>query len=232
MPTQAELKQMAADAAVALIESNMVVGLGTGSTAACAVEALARRLQKGEINNIIGVPTSERTAQQARQLGIPLSTLEEQPQLDLAIDGADEIEIGSLYLIKGAGGALLREKLVEAAAKTLIIVADQSKKVPQLGSKFALPVEIVRFGWKSTLARVTALGCEPVLRRSENGDPFITDEQHLILDCKFAPMSDPAGIAAALKSTIGVVEHGLFIGMTSEAIIATADGIERIQPQG
>jgi ribose 5-phosphate isomerase A len=230
MPSQDELKQAAADAAVALIESDMVVGLGTGSTAACAVNALAARLQKGEIANIIGVPTSERTADQARSLGIPLATLEEQPELDLAIDGADEIEITSLHLIKGAGGALLREKLVEAAAKTLIIVADESKKVEKLGSKFALPVEIVRFGWKSTFARVVALGCEPTLRLTASGDPYVTDEQHYILDCKFEPMSDPVAVADALKGTIGVVEHGLFIHMASEAIIATATGIERLKP--
>lgn len=230
MPSQDDLKKLAAEAAVAQVVSHSVVGLGTGSTAAFAVTALAERLQKGEITDVIGVPTSERTAAQARELGIPLATLEEQPRLDIAIDGADEIEVGSLHLIKGAGGALLREKLVEAAAQTLIIVADASKKVDKLGSKFALPVEIVRFGWKSTFARVEALGCQPILRLAASGDPFITDEQHYILDCQFGPMSDPVALAIALKGTIGVVEHGLFIGMTSEAIIATADGIESLKP--
>lgn len=227
--TQDQLKQQAAAAAVATITSGMVVGLGTGSTAAFAVSALAERMQKEGIR-VIGVPTSQRTAEQAQSLGIPLATLEEQPILDVAIDGADEIEVGSLNLIKGAGGALLREKLVEVSAKRLIIVADASKKVARLGTKFALPVEVVRFGWQSTLERVKAVGCTPTLRLTASGDPYITDENHYILDCQFPPMEDAAAIAAALKSIAGVVEHGLFIGLTSEAIIATADGIEQLTP--
>lgn len=224
-----DLKQAAARAAVQKVQSGMVVGLGTGSTAAFAVSALAERMQSEGLQ-ILGVPTSERTAEQARSLGIPLATLEEQPRLDLAIDGADEIEVGSLNLIKGAGGALLREKLVEASAAELIIIADASKKVPQLGIRFPVPVEVVRFGWKTTLARVEALGCTATLRRNANGDPYLTDEQHYILDCQFGPMADPAKIADQLKGTVGVVEHGLFIGMAKEAIIALPTGIETLQP--
>ncbi len=229
MATQDELKQAAARAAAHRVQSGMVVGLGTGSTAAFAVSALAERMQTEGLK-FIGVPTSARTAEQARSLGIPLATLEEQPQLDLAIDGADEIEIGSLNLIKGAGGALLREKLVEASAAELIIIADASKKVTQLGTRFPLPVEVVRFGWKATFARVEAIGCTPVLRLDKEGDPYLTDEQHYILDCQFGPMADPAKIAEQLKGTVGVVEHGLFIGMAKEAIIALQDGIETLQP--
>lgn len=228
--SQDELKQAAAVAAIQQVESGMVVGLGTGSTAAFAVSALAERIQKEGIQ-VIGVPTSIRTAEQAQSLGIPLSTLEEHPHLDLAIDGADEIEVKTLHLIKGAGGALLREKLVEASAKNLIIIADASKKVDQLGTRFALPVEVVRFGWKSTYSRVEALGCKPQLRLTSSGDPFITDESHYILDCPFGAMGDPARLGYALKGTVGVVEHGLFIGMATSAIIATSDSIETLYPE-
>ena len=224
-PTQNELKKLAAEKAVERVETGMVVGLGTGSTAAFAVSAIGERM-KSEGLNIIGVPTSIRTFEQATELGIPLATLEEQPKLDLAIDGADEIELSSLNLIKGAGGALLREKLVEVSAEKLIIIADSTKKVDKLGSKFALPVEIVRFGWKSIFSRVESVGCNPVLRTVEGGDPYITDEKHYILDCQFGPMDDPVAIADALKGTAGVVEHGLFIDMVHEAIVATDSGIE------
>lgn len=230
MSPQDQLKQQAAQAAVAQIQSGMVVGLGTGSTAAFAVSALGERIRQEGIQ-VIGIPTSERTAAQAMSLGIPLGTLAEYPLLDLAIDGADEIALGSLDLVKGAGGALLREKLVEVSAKRLIIVADESKKVEKLGSKFAIPVEVVRFGWQSTQQRVASLGCTPHLRLSASGDPYLTDEQHYILDCRFEPIADPVGLAAALKGIPGVVEHGLFIGMTSEAIIATAAGVERLVPK-
>ena len=223
--TQNELKKMAAEKAVEWVETGMIVGLGTGSTAAFAVSAIGERM-KTEGLSIIGVPTSQRTFEQATELGIPLATLEEQPKLDVAIDGADEIELSSLNLIKGAGGALLREKLVEVSADKLIIIADSTKKVDKLGTKFALPVEIVRFGWKSTTSRVEALGCKPVLRTTESGDPYITDEQHYIIDCQFGPMDDPVAIANALKGTAGVVEHGLFIDMVYEAIVATDTGIE------
>ncbi|MEL7085715.1 MAG: ribose 5-phosphate isomerase A [Cyanobacteria bacterium J06597_1] len=223
--TQNELKKMAAEKAVERVETGMIVGLGTGSTAAFAVSAIGERM-KTEGLSIIGVPTSQRTFEQATELGIPLATLEEQPKLDVAIDGADEIELSSLNLIKGAGGALLREKLVEVSADKLIIIADSTKKVDKLGTKFALPVEIVRFGWKSTTSRVEALGCKPVLRTTESGDPFITDEQHYIIDCQFGPMDDPVTIASTLKGTAGVVEHGLFIDMVYEAIVATDTGIE------
>ena len=224
-PTQNELKKLAAEEAVKRVKSGMVVGLGTGSTAAFAVSAIGDRM-KTEGLKIVGVPTSVRTFEQAQSLGIPLATLEEEPKLDLAIDGADEIELSSLNLIKGAGGALLREKLVEVSADKLIIIADATKKVDRLGEKFALPVEVVRFGWKGTFSRVEALGCKPVLRLDDSGNPYITDEQHYILDCAFGPMNDPVAIANALKGTAGVVEHGLFIDMTAEAIVATDTGIE------
>ena len=218
------LKRAAAREAVRQIEDGMVVGLGTGSTSKHAVDLLGARV-RDEGLRVVGVPTSERTAAQARGLGIPLASLEEHPRLDLAIDGADEIELGTLALIKGAGGALLREKLVEASAARLLIVADATKKVRRLGERFAVPVEVVRFGWRATLARVEALGCEPVLRMS--GDqPYLTDEQHWLLDCRFGPIEDAARLADQLKGLAGVVEHGLFIGMASEAILAGDAGLE------
>ncbi len=224
------LKRQAALAAVAQIEDGMVVGLGTGSTAAHAVEGLAHRI-KNEGIKVIAVPTSTRTLAQAQSLGIPLATLDQQPVLDLAIDGADEIEISTLHLIKGAGGALLQEKLVEVCAKRLIIIADHSKKVPHLGTRFPVPVEVVRFGWTSTLKRLESLGCKPVRRMvSEGSDhPYVTDEGNFLIDCSFPTgIQDPENLAQSLKGVCGVVEHGLFIGMAQQAIIATPTGIETL----
>lgn len=222
------LKRQAAYEAVDLITDGMIVGLGTGSTAKHAVDRVAWRMREEGLR-VIGVPTSTRTRDQALSLGIPLATLEEEPALDIAIDGADEIELGTLSLIKGAGGALLQEKLVEVSAKTLIIIADESKKVHKLGGQFAVPVEVVRFGWKSTQERLRALGCEPVLRGGDN--PYVTDEQHFLLDCNFGLIDDAATLADAVKSITGVVEHGLFIGLASRAILATSTGIEVLLPR-
>ena len=227
-----KLKQQAAELAVSQITPGMVVGLGTGSTAFHAVNALAVRM-KEERFTVIGVPTSSRTAEQARRLGIPLATLEEQPVLDLAIDGADEIQAGTLDLIKGAGGALLQERLVEVSAKRLIIIADETKKVKRLGTKFAVPVEVVRFGWRTTQGRIASLPFPPrdIVRRVDKaGQPFVTDEQHYLLDCTFDPIEDASTLAQQLKAVAGVVDHGLFIGMADEAIIATEGGIERLTP--
>ncbi len=221
------LKQKAAYEAVDLVEDGMIVGLGTGSTAKHAVDRVAWRMREEGLR-IIGVPTSSRTREQALSLGIPLATLEEEPALDIAIDGADEIELGTLSLIKGAGGALLQEKLVEVSAKTLIIIADESKKVDKLGGRFAVPVEVVRFGWRSTQERLRALGCDPVLRGGD--DPYVTDEQHYLIDCGFGLIEDAATLADAIKAVTGVVEHGLFIGMASRAILATRGGIEVLLP--
>lgn len=223
------LKRAAGEAAAAQVESGMVVGLGTGSTARWVVEALGARVASGALS-IIGVPTSSQTAAQARSLGIPLATLEEAPALDLAIDGADEIQAGTLHLIKGAGGALLQEKLVEVAAARLIIVADTSKRVDRLGERFALPVEVVRFGWEGTRRRVEALGCAALRRTRADGTPFVTDEGHYLLDCRFGVIEDPTWLGAALKGVVGVVEHGLFLGMAAEAILAGPDGLEVLRP--
>ena len=199
----------------------MIVGLGTGSTAKVVVEEMGRRHEQGL--RFIGVPTSEETAAQARALGISLATVVEHPSLDLAIDGADEIVEGPLHLIKGRGGALLREKLVEAAAKRLVIVADDSKLVPALGTTMPVPVEVVRFGWQSTARRLEALGCNTQLRPN-----FTTDEGNFILDCAFGRIDDPVRLESQLDATVGVIEHGLFLGMATQAFIASAQGVRTL----
>jgi len=196
----------------------MIVGLGTGTTARFAVEALAHRIAQGL--RFTGIPTSQTTAQQARSLRIPLTTLERHPQIDITIDGADEIHLPTLNLIKGRGGALLREKIVAVSSKELIIVADDSKLVDQLGLRMPVPVEVIPFGWQSTARQLERLGCKPVLRAA-----FTTDEGHLILDCSFGRIADPGKLADELDSITGVVEHGLFLGMATHAYIATATGV-------
>jgi len=223
------LKKEAAYKAVEEVKTGMVVGLGTGSTAFHAVNAIGERM-RNEGLSIIGVPTSSRTMIQARELGIKLATLQEQPRLDLAIDGADEIELSTLNLIKGAGGALLQEKLVEVSAKRFIIIADETKKVEKLGTRFAVPVEVVRFGWKGTQSRLEALGCQPVRRLDDKGEPYITDEQHFLLDCQFGLIDDAEALADKIKGVCGVIEHGLFIGMAAKALVATSKGVELLLP--
>jgi ribose 5-phosphate isomerase A len=208
-------KLAAAEAAAALVENGMVVGLGSGSTAALAVEAIARRTR-----DILGVPTSEKTAALARELGIPLTTLAERPRLDLTIDGADEVETGTLHLVKGLGGALLREKIVAAATARLVIVADESKVVERLtAAERPIPVEVVPFGWESTAERLRAIGAAPTLREG-----FVTDGRHYILDCLWTEMPAAAELARTLDGVVGVVEHGLFIGMAEIAIIGGPEG--------
>jgi ribose 5-phosphate isomerase A len=224
MHEQHQLKQAAADAAVAMVEDGMVLGLGTGSTAKLAVEALAKRVAGGL--RVIGVPTSEFTGGQARALGIAISTLDEHPQVDLTIDGADEVALGSLNLIKGHGGALLREKIVASASRRLVIIVDESKLVEKLGSKFALPVEVVPFGWTVAAHKLSALGGNPELRKEAGGKPFLTDGGHYILNCEFGAIAAPAELEARLNSIVGVVEHGLFLGMATEVIVAGENGIK------
>jgi len=222
--TQDQYKEAAAKAAASLVLDGMVVGLGTGTTARFAVEALAHRMAQGL--RFTGIPTSQATAQQARSLGIPLTTLERHPQIDITIDGADEIHLPTLNLIKGRGGALLHEKIVAASSNQLIIIADDSKLVEQLGSKVPVPVEVVSFGWTSTAHRLEQLGCNATLREG-----FTTDGGHLILDCAFGPIEDPHSLATRIDSITGVVEHGLFLGMATQALVATADGIRTLRPR-
>lgn len=221
-----ELKIEAARAALGHVHDGMRLGIGTGSTADEFVRLLAGHV--GEGLSIVGVPTSERTAALCRELGVPLTTLDETPRLDLTIDGADEIGPG-LALIKGGGGALLREKIVAAASRSMIVIADDAKLVAELG-RFPLPVEVNVFGLAATRIAVEAaasrlgLAGEIVLRTAGNA-PFVTDGGHLILDASFGRIPDPEALSAELLPIPGVVEHGLFTGLAKLAIVAGASGV-------
>jgi ribose 5-phosphate isomerase A len=222
---QDQWKKEAGEAAAKLVEDGMVVGLGTGSTATFAVAALGRRVKQDGLR-IVGIPTSERTAEQANAVGIPLTTFAEHTQIDLTIDGADEVLPGPLYLIKGHGGALLREKIVAAASKRMAVVADDTKLVKRLGELVSVPVEVVPFGWQVTAQRLRELGGSPTMRLRADQKPFITDGGHYILNCAFGPMDDPKEIAHHLDHVVGLVEHGLFLKYASEAVIAGRDGVK------
>jgi len=229
--TQDELKKIAADKAVEYVKSGMVLGLGTGSTAAFVVAKLGELLKTGELTNIIGVPTSKRTEEQARSLNIPLSILDDHPHIDLAIDGADEVD-PLLNLVKGRGGALLREKMVEAASDEFVVVADETKLVDGLGgSKLAMPVEVVQFCWKFNLVRLQELfkdeGVEAKLRVGEDGKPYVTDNFNYIVDLYFEnPIKDGYAAGKEISGLEGVVEHGLFLDMATAVIIAGKTGVE------
>ena len=223
------LKIEAARAALSYVEDGMKLGIGTGSTAEEFVRLLAERVRGG--TRIVGVPTSERTAALCRELGVPLATLDEEPALNLTVDGADEID-PALSLIKGGGGALLREKIVAAASARMIVIADRSKLVDMLG-RFPLPIEVNRFGLKATELAVRkaaaglGLNAVPTLRMTQ-GVPFVTDGGHLILDASFGRIPDTRALADALHAIPGVVEHGLFLGLADIAIVAGEAGIETI----
>jgi ribose 5-phosphate isomerase A len=221
-------KQQAAEYAVQSIESGMVVGLGHGSTAIWAVRKIGQLVQSGVLRDILGVPCSTIVEAEAHELNIPLTTLEEHPVVDLTIDGADEVN-PNLELIKGGGGALMREKIVAQASKREIIVVDESKLVPALGTRWAVPVEVIPFGYGTQLAYLEGLGAQVKIRQNADGKPFITDQGNLILDCQFGPIDNPAALAAKLKERTGIVEHGLFIGLATTVIVAGADGIREIQ---
>jgi ribose 5-phosphate isomerase A len=217
-------KLAAAEAAAALVEDGMTVGLGSGSTASLAVAALARRVSQGL--RITGIPTSEKTAGLARGLGIPLSTLADRGRVALTIDGADEVELGTLDLIKGLGGALLREKLVAAATVRLVIVVDESKLVDRLAADSRpLPVEVVIFAWQTTARRLESLGADATLRLAADGQPFVTDQGNYTLDCRFGSVPPARELQPRLDATVGVVEHGLFLGMTSQVIVGGPGGV-------
>mmetsp|Transcript_8432 Transcript_8432/g.13009 ORF Transcript_8432/g.13009 Transcript_8432/m.13009 type:complete len:276 (+) Transcript_8432:68-895(+) len=242
MATQDELKQQVGYKAVDdYVKSGMVVGLGTGSTAYFAVERVGQKLKSGELKDIIAIPTSIRTKEQAESLDIPLVTLDTHSKLDVAIDGADEVD-PELNLVKGGGGALLREKMVEICAEKFIVIVDESKIVDGLGPGFPVPVEITPFCHEHTMREIGALpsmkGCTPVLRmgsstnNQNDGDEIaITDNGNYIVDLNFSEkISDPATMASELKNVCGVVDHGLFCGMTTAVIIAGKDGISVKEP--
>jgi len=228
---QERLKQEAAHHAVGFIKSGMVVGLGTGSTAAYAVKQIAKRLQAEDLKKIVGIPTSIRTEKLARELDIPLCGLDEQPAIDLTIDGADEVD-PDLNLIKGGGGALLREKVVAQASRRNIIVVDESKLSPRLGTRWALPVEVIPFAAKAEENFLKSLGASVTLRLDEQGQPYKTDQHNYILDANFGEMADPNRLAAKLNERAGIVEHGLFLGLAGDVIVAAQDEIRHLKRGG
>lgn len=225
---QDELKQRAAHRAVEFIESGMVVGLGTGSTTEFAVRRVAERLKSGDLKDIIGIPTSIRTQKLAGELNIPLCGLDDQPDIDVTIDGADEVD-PDLNLIKGGGGALLREKVVAQASRRNIIIVDESKLSPCLGTHWALPIEVIPFAVKTEENFIKSLGASVTLRTEKEGQPYKTDQNNFILDANLGEMADPNAIAARLNARAGIVEHGLFLGLASDVIVAAENGIRHLK---
>ncbi|WNG33767.1 ribose-5-phosphate isomerase RpiA [Archangium violaceum] len=222
-------KRLAAERAVDSIQPGMVVGLGSGSTSALVVRRLAALRGEGRLTDVVGVPTSVETEQLARSLGVPLSTLEEHPVLDLTLDGADEVD-PELRLIKGGGGALMREKIVAQASRRVLIVVDAGKLSPRLGTKWPVPVEVLPFGWRSQALFLEQLGARITRREGRDGAPFRTDQGNFILDCAFGPIDRPEALASRLEARAGIVAHGLFIGLTSELVVAGPGGVEHRRP--
>jgi ribose 5-phosphate isomerase A len=228
MAQRDELKRLAAEQAVLLVRPGMIVGLGVGSTAIHAIRRIGALIASGELHDVLGVPCALRVEEEARRLGIPLTTLEEREQIDITIDGADEVD-PQLNLIKGGGAALLREKIVAQSSLREVIVVDEAKLSPRLGTRFFVPVEVVPFGWGAQARWIAALGAEVRLRRSDDGEPLRTDQGNYLLDCHFGPINDLASLAAQLATRVGVVEHGLFLNMATDLIVAAADGIRHIR---
>lgn len=224
-----EFKRHAAERAVELIENRMVVGLGHGTTSAFAVARLGELLRQGVLSDIVGIPCSNQTEALARQSGIPVGTLDEHPQIDLIIDGADEVDPG-LNMIKGGGGALLREKVAAQASKRRIYVVDEAKLSPRLGTLCAVPVEVMRFAWKPVILYLESLKVKPVLRCRDDGTPFLTDQSNLIIDCNAGPIKRLNKLDAALHSHAGIVEHGLFLNLATDVLVAGPKGIRHLSP--
>jgi len=229
--TDAELrtryKQQAAERSVNFVEQGMLVGLGSGSTAVFAVRRIAKLLREGQLDHILGFATSKAVREEAQQLGIPMATEEMERTIDLTIDGADEMDL-DLNLIKGGGGALLREKIVAQNSRRVVIVCDDSKLSPRLGTRRAVPVEVLSFGWHSQLRYLESLGARVTVRQSGSGSLFVTDSGNMILDCNFGPVASPAELAVTLSARAGIVEHGLFLGLATDVIIAGREGIRHL----
>jgi len=219
-------KKLAAQASLKFVRDGDVVGLGTGSTAAYFIAALSEQVRKGL--RVRGVPTSNRSAEQAQALGISLATLEDCPKVDIAVDGADEID-SQLRLIKGGGGALLREKIVASAAKQYVVIADSSKRVEHLG-KFPLPVEVIKCAHALVAGKIEGLGAKVRLRHGPDGKRFLSDENNYILDCAFGEIADPERLARQLADMPGVVEHGLFIGFANLVLVGKRDDVLELRP--
>jgi ribose 5-phosphate isomerase A len=226
----APLKRQAALRAFDHVRDGMVLGLGSGSTAAFFVAELGRRVAAGL--RVVGIPTSHDAEQLASRYGVPLTDLSSRQNVDLTVDGADEIELGTLNLTKGRGGALVREKLVAHASTREIIIADASKLVAHLGERSPVPVAVVQFGWERTARELEGLGCRAARREAVDGRPFVSDDGLFVLDCRFPPIANPEPLANALKGIIGVVDHGLFLHMADQAIVAAADGVQLLERAG
>ncbi|HEY3376806.1 MAG TPA: ribose-5-phosphate isomerase RpiA [Armatimonadota bacterium] len=225
--TAEEYKRQAAERAVESVASGMSIGLGHGTTAIYALRRLAVLLHQGALQNLCCVPCSNKVEAEARQLGLPLTTLEEHPELDLTIDGADEVA-PNLDVIKGGGGALLREKIVAQASRREIIVVDESKMTDVLGARSAVPVEVLPFGWRSQYAYLEALGARVSQRLQADQRPWVSDGGNFIFDCAFGPLADPAALAEQLQARAGIIQHGLFLGLASEVIVSGSAGIRRL----
>lgn len=223
-------KAQAAQVAASLVENGMRVGLGTGSTAALVVESLIGRW-RGEGLRFVGVPTSRATAEQARAGGLELVELDAVDELDLAIDGADEVD-GAFRMIKGRGGALLREKIVASSARRRAIVVTENKLVSRLGQDHPVPVEVSAFGLEHTAKALRALGASTAVRRGPDGSPYLTDEGHRIIDCRFEEIDDPAALNVRLNALVGVFETGLFIGLCDVLVVGGASGVRRLEADG
>jgi ribose 5-phosphate isomerase A len=228
---QDELKKKAAVRAVDFIESNMVVGLGTGSTANYAIKHIGEKILSGKLRNVVGIPSSERSAILAQELNIPLTDLEAQPTIDLTIDGADEVD-PELNVIKGGGGALLREKIIAQASGKNIIIVDESKLSPQLGTKWALPIEVIPFACRTEQLFLESIGGSATLRAGDNKSPYLTSQNNFILDTDFGPITDSAALVSRLNERAGIVEHGLFLGLATDVIVAAGQGIRHLSRDG
>lgn len=222
-------KQMAANHAAGYVQSGMVIGLGTGSTAILFLRRLAERLASGNLINVVGIPTSTQIEAEAKRLRFPLTTLEEQPVIDLTVDGADEVD-PQFNLIKGGGGALLREKIVAQASKREVIIVDEGKLSAVLGTKWHVPIEVIPFGLRTQVAYLTSLGAKVALRQTQEGATFVTDQGNYILDTHFGPIPDPVALAQTLNQRVGIVEHGLFVKLTHEVIVGGTDGVRILRP--
>ena len=224
----AKLKQEAAEFAVKFVRSGMIVGLGTGSTAIFATRKIAELLRTGGLNDIVGFATSKATQDEAEHLGIPMMDASLPHKIDVTIDGADEVD-PQFNLIKGGGGALFHEKVVAQASTREIIVVDESKLSDRLGKHFALPVEVSPFGWQSQMRFLESLGCSGTIRKNKDGSQFVTDSGNMIVDCHLGPIADVNELAAKLSERAGIIEHGLFIGIASDVIVAGENGVRHLQ---
>ena len=222
---EARFKKEAAERAVQFVQSGMKVGLGTGSTAVFATRRIAALLKTGELRGILAFATSKATAEEAIRLGIRMMADDLPQDLDVTIDGADEVD-PEMNLIKGGGGALLREKIVAQVSAREVIVVDETKLSPRLGTHWPVPVEVIPFGWRSQARFLEGVGATIAIRQGRDGAPFVTDSGNMILDCRFGPIDDAPRLADALAGRAGIVEHGLFIGLAGDLIVAGSQGIQ------